>query len=112
MRCVAISLFFPIPLKLPFPRFVELVLIVLACPGSPKENDLAVTYSAADTRALPMSGNRFERIFRRPCRDSKFEFYRDVTLDLVQVNALLFAVLVYRGQRGTHVPLRPTPPSS
>jgi len=32
--------------------------------------------------------------------------------DLVKVNALSFAVLVYRGQRGTHVPLRPIPPSS
>ena len=48
----------PSHLNSPFFRLVELILTILAFPRSPKANDLAVTDSAADTGALPMTGNR------------------------------------------------------
>lgn len=104
-----ILLFFLILLKLPLFSFVALVLIVLGLPWSLKANELAVADSA-DTRALPLTGNRFGRIFREPCGDSKFKFWRNVTPDLVKVNAshlqyLCFPVNV------TRMSPRPAPPS-
>jgi len=57
-----------------------------------------------DTRVLPISGNLFERIFKRPCEGSELKLYHDVTFDLAKVYILSLAVTTC-GRRGTRMTL-------